>query len=82
MCDVFFFGTAFRMPSHMSVRREGIGIVIEGNAIDRGDDRRRLRLPKIRLDISEKALVRNATLERLAIVAGTGREWLSGVGRC
>lgn len=40
MCDVFFFGTALNIPSHMSDRNPGTLIEIDGNVIDarRGRD--------------------------------------------
>lgn len=34
MCDVFFLGTAFSIPSHISETRPGMLMAIEGIAMD------------------------------------------------
>jgi hypothetical protein len=67
MCDVFFFGTAFRIPSHMSDSIEGIEMAVAGNAIESDEDRRRPRDPKTCRDKSCSAPARRPAPARLAM---------------
>lgn len=71
--EVFFFGTALRMPSQMSDNSDGMLMTAAGRAIFTDAIRSGLKYASVCLEKLKRAPLRRSELERVAIVEAVRR---------